>query len=85
MEAFKNLLTTPGQRRGLNVRARHVDGHFIRVELSAVNHLEDKIVSAIVLQGEVVADSNVSSHESRIYSSSQFMVRLADAVTLATH
>ena len=49
ISAFQNLAAEHGARHSTEFRAKHRNGHYVRLQSTAVNRLEDEIVDAIVV------------------------------------
>ncbi len=57
--AFRVVAATHGARQTLEFRFRHRHGHYTRVQSTAVNHLGDEVVRAIVVHTRAAAVSEV--------------------------
>ena len=49
LAAFQDVAAQPGYRITVNYRLRHQDGHWVQVQSTAVNRLDDPVVAAIVV------------------------------------
>jgi diguanylate cyclase (GGDEF)-like protein len=64
-DAFRAVASAHGARQTVEYRFRHHHGHYIRVQSTAVNHLGDEVVRAIVVhtRSASVSDVPVSGDE----------------------
>jgi diguanylate cyclase (GGDEF)-like protein/PAS domain S-box-containing protein len=56
LEAFHDCVAEPGALRQLQFRVRHADGHWLAVEATADNRLDDPVVGGIVVAARDVTD-----------------------------
>ena len=86
--AFRSVASSHGARQTVEFRFRHAKGHFVRVQSTAVNHLGDDIVRAIVVFSRPAAtsDSPVAVEEaSQMQGRVAFLERLNVAIERATN
>jgi len=55
MAVFAELLAVPGERRTVETRIEHKDGHWLWVEMNAINALHDPDLQAVLISGRDIS------------------------------
>ncbi|MEM9693078.1 MAG: EAL domain-containing protein [Myxococcota bacterium] len=66
VDAFRAVASHPGGRITMEYRARHRGGHFVRVESTAVNRLNNPWVKAVVVHTRLASASSLMQIESSL-------------------
>jgi diguanylate cyclase (GGDEF)-like protein len=56
--AFEMVAAKPGARLTIEYRIRHLLGHYVRVQSTAINHLDDDMIHAVVVHTRLLSPSD---------------------------
>ncbi len=87
LTAFRSLAIEPGSRRSVDYRVRHKSGHWVRVQSTGVNRLDDPLIGAIIVHTRELtlpeSPSNGIDPVTNLPDRSVFVDALAEAVERA--
>ncbi len=85
LTTFRQLVATPDARQTAEYRVKHRDGHYVRVESTGVNRLDDEVVRAVVIHSRVKAQpvavvQEVDPVRARISDRATFLTAVTEAI-----
>ncbi len=91
IDAFRNVAMHPGTRINIEYRARHRGGHYVRLQSTAVNRLNNEHVNAIVVHTReargaepVVGDHAGPSAALQLFDDERLLEAITEAIEKAT-